>query len=274
MNNAIFLRAKDGIQIFLNRQRKDSDFAVVVMAHGLGEYSGSFRYMERLLNQAGISTYTPDHRGHGRSGGEKAFLNNYRDLLDDFDLTVQLAIKENPGKPIFLYGHSMGGFTVSLYAVDFVPQISGIITSGALVRDCAGIFRNFPRKLDIHKKVENTFTWQICSVEERVTEFRNDKYATLFNTAGIVYQLVEGLNWFQDKIREFDFPVFMTHGADDCIVSPEDTFEFFHKANSVDKQMKVYGGAHHALFNEFCRDEVISDYVSWIMRRSKRLEKV
>lgn len=56
----------------------------------------------------------------------------------------------------------------------------------------------------------------------------------------------------------------MTHGGDDVVVSPQDTYDFFNKAGSTDKKMKIYGGAHYGLFYEFCRDEVMDDYIAWI----------
>ena len=31
--------------------------------------------------------------------------------------------------------------------------------------------------------------------------------------------------------------------------------------------MKIYGGCFHEIVNEWCRDEVIDDYVSWIENR-------
>lgn len=267
MKEELYLTAKDGTRIYLKKSISEKDRAVLVMAHGLGEYSGSFDYCVEKLNAAGIGTYTPDHRGHGRSGGERAYLADYNQLLDDFHLTVTKAIAENPDRPVFLYGHSMGGFTVSLYSVKYHPHIRGVITSGAVVRDNARLFRDVPADMDEHERMDNTLTWQICSVEERVTEFRNDPLATLSNTAGICQRLVEGINWFYDKMPEFTYPVLMTHGSEDCIVDPKDTYEFFRRAGSRDKQMKVYGGSHHALFNEFMRDEVLDDYIAWMNRR-------
>ena len=59
----------------------------------------------------------------------------------------------------------------------------------------------------------------------------------------------------------------MLHGEKDGLVSVEDTYEFFRQAASKDKQMKVYGNLFHEIFNEYCKDEVIQDALSWIERR-------
>ncbi len=81
------------------------------------------------------------------------------------------------------------------------------------------------------------------------------------------YAICDGLDWFKEKEKEFCYPVLMLHGEKDGLVSVKDTFEFFEHAASRDKQMKVYGNLFHEIFNEYCRDEVIGDALSWIEKR-------
>ena len=59
----------------------------------------------------------------------------------------------------------------------------------------------------------------------------------------------------------------MLHGENDGLVSVKDTYDFFAKAASKDKQMKIYGGLFHEIFNEYCKDEVIGDVIRWIENR-------
>ena len=49
----------------------------------------------------------------------------------------------------------------------------------------------------------------------------------------------------------------------------KDTYDFFAEAPSKDKQMKIYGGLFHEIFNEYCRDEVIGDVIGWIEHRTR-----
>jgi alpha-beta hydrolase superfamily lysophospholipase len=57
------------------------------------------------------------------------------------------------------------------------------------------------------------------------------------------------------------------HGEADGLVAVQDTYDFFQMATSKDRQMKIYGGLFHEIFNEYCRDEVIRDAISWIRNR-------
>lgn len=262
------IKGSDGIKIYLKTETGAGEQAVLVMAHGLGEHSGTFDYLADKIHEAGIGTYRPDHRGHGRSEGERAHLDDFNQLLDDFHETVKLAVAENQDKPVFLYGYSMGGFTVSLYCVKYKPtEIKGVITSGAVVRENQGLFHKVESGLDVHTQLPNTLYAEICSVTERVDAFRADPFSTLFNTAGTAYEICRGDDWFAGRMKDFTLPVFMTHGEDDCIVSVQDTYDFYKACSSKDKQMKIYGRAHHAIFNEFCRDEVADDIISWIRHR-------
>ena len=59
----------------------------------------------------------------------------------------------------------------------------------------------------------------------------------------------------------------MLHGKKDGLVSVKDTYDFFANVASKDKQMKIYGNLFHEIFNEYCKDEVIGDALSWIEKR-------
>ena len=77
----------------------------------------------------------------------------------------------------------------------------------------------------------------------------------------------KGVQWFSEKEKEFNYPVLMLHGEKDGLVSVKDTYDFFANVASKDKQMKIYGNLFHEIFNEYCKDEVIGDALSWIEKR-------
>ena len=122
----------DGMKLYLNKEVPKNRKAVAVIVHGLCEHQGRYDYLAGIFHDAGIGTYRFDHRGHGRSEGERTYYSDFNQLLDDTNVVVDMAIAENPDVPIFLLGHSMGGFTVSLYGVKYPDKkLKGIITSWA-----------------------------------------------------------------------------------------------------------------------------------------------
>ena len=109
----------DGTKLYLKKETAADNKAVIVIVHGLREHQGRYDYFAEKLHEVGIGTYRFDHRGHGRSEGEETFYSDFNELLDDTNVVLDLAIEENPDIPVFLLGHSMGGFTVSLYGAKY-----------------------------------------------------------------------------------------------------------------------------------------------------------
>lgn len=258
----------DGMKLYLNREVPENPKAALVIVHGLCEHQGRYGYLADIFRKAGIATYRFDHRGHGRSEGERTYYGDFNELLDDTNVVVDMAIAENPDIPVFLMGHSMGGFTVALYGAKYPDKrLKGFVTSGALTHDHGGLITGVPKSLDPHTQLPNELGSGVCSVAEVVDWYGKDPYNTKTFTTGLCYAICQGLDWFKEKETEFAYPVLMLHGEKDGLVSVEDTYEFFRQAASKDKQMKVYGNLFHEIFNEYCKDEVIQDALSWIERR-------
>ena len=271
----------DGTKLYLNRETEAGNRAIAVIVHGLCEHQGRYDYMAKCLHESGIGTYRFDHRGHGRSEGEDTYYGDFNEMLDDVNVVVDMAIANPPDLPVFLIGHSMGGFAVSLYGVKYPDKrLRGIVTSGALTHDFANLITGVPAGQDPHGKLPNELGGGVCSVAEVVDWYGKDPNNRKTFTFGLCYAIVEGLNWFSPKKQDFKYPVLMLHGEKDGLVSRargkgtvvglvsvRDTYEFFASASSADRQMKIYGNLFHEIFNEYCRDEVIGNVIGWIINR-------
>lgn len=265
---AEMISSYDGTKLFLNREIPEGARAAAVIVHGLCEHQGRYDYFTESLQKTGIAVYRFDHRGHGRSEGERTHYDDFNQLLDDTNAVVDIALSDNPDIPVFLIGHSMGGFTVSLYGAKYPDKnLRGIITSGALTKDTIGLISGVPKNMDPHTKLPNELGAGVCSVAEVTDWYGKDPYNSKTFTAGLCYALCSGLTWFEEAVRQFTYPVLMLHGEKDGLVSVLDTYQFFASAPSKDKQMKIYGGLFHEIFNEYCKDEVINDVIQWIQTR-------
>ena len=184
----------DGTKLYLNKEVPEGAQAAAVIVHGLCEHQGRYDYFAERFHKAGIATYRFDHRGHGRSEGERTYYTDFNELLDDTNVVVDMALQENPDIPVFLIGHSMGGFTVSLYGVKYPDKnLRGIITSGALTHDNGKLITGIPKGMDPHEKLPNELGSGVCSVAEVVDWYGKDPYNTQTFTAGLVYALCDGL---------------------------------------------------------------------------------
>ena len=192
--DGIMIPSFDGTKLFLKKEAAADASAICVIVHGLCEHQGRYDYLADLFHTSGIGTYRFDHRGHGRSEGEESYYGNYNEMLDDVNVIVDKAIEENPGLPVFLLGHSMGGFAVSLYGAKYPDKaLKGIVTSGALTFDNAGLITGVPKGLDPHQKLPNELGGGVCSVAEIVDWYGKDPYNKKTFTTGLCYAICDGL---------------------------------------------------------------------------------
>jgi len=81
--------------------------AILMVAHGFAEHSGRYSHVAGYFVEKGYAVYALDHRGHGKSEGERVYVEQFSDYVDDLKTFYDIIRKENPGKKIFLVGHSM-----------------------------------------------------------------------------------------------------------------------------------------------------------------------
>lgn len=268
MNSEANFTSHDGMRLFTKKDIPANCKIICVIVHGLCEHQGRYDYLVGKFNAAGIGTYRFDHRGHGRSEGERTYYENFHDMIDDAKAVVDLAKSENPDKPVFLVGHSMGGFCVSLFGAKYPGAVKGIVMSGALTHDNGKLIGSMPAGMDVHATIPNALGDGVCSVKEVVDWYGKDPYNTQTFTYGLCYQLTAGIAWLKERLANFGEPCILLHGEKDALVSVQDSYDFFNTIASKDRQLKVYGGLFHEIFNEYCRDEVIDDAISWILHRA------
>src|SRR5258708_20185873 len=125
-----FLHSSDGLKLFTQRWETDGPArAVVVLVHGVAEHSGRYAALAGSLAARGIAVEAMDHRGHGRSEGRRVWVDRFDQYLEDFDTFMSQVRRRYPAKPLFIFGHSLGGTITTLYALEHKPQIRGIVLS-------------------------------------------------------------------------------------------------------------------------------------------------
>nr|WP_199721103.1 alpha/beta fold hydrolase [Neisseria weixii] len=86
-----------------------------MISHGLASHSGVFDGFTQRMTGNGIAVYRFDARGHGKSDGRDSIhINSYFEMVEDLRRVVEKAKAENPNLPVFVMGHSMGGYITAL----------------------------------------------------------------------------------------------------------------------------------------------------------------
>jgi alpha-beta hydrolase superfamily lysophospholipase len=100
---------------------------VVQVLHGLAEHSGRYDRFAAFLAGRGYHVYAHDHRGHGYTRAPDAPFTVFaaRDGADkvvaDVAAVRNVIVTEQPGLPVILFGHSMGGL-VALNCLKAFPR--------------------------------------------------------------------------------------------------------------------------------------------------------
>ena len=237
--------------------------AACVIVHGLAEHYGRYDYVAEKLLGAGYAVVRFDHRGHGRSEGKPIYYEDRTEIVEDIDIFVEMAAREFPDLPLFMIGHSMGGFGATSYGTTFPGKVDFYVISGALTRDCRGITALDPSiPNDIY--VPNALGSGVCSDPAVVAAYAADPLVAKELSVKIFRVMQDGVAWLTANAQAFVDPVILLHGTDDGLVSPKDSLLFFDEIASTDKSLRIYGGLMHEVFNEFARDRVIRDAIEWM----------
>lgn len=109
---------KDGLIIRTKHwipQGGEEPKGVVFVVHGYAEHAGRYNHVVEHLLDIGLEVYALDHQGHGRSEGEKLYVREFDDFVDDV-LQLVHSVKLKSGQKRFLLGHSMGGLISTMTA--------------------------------------------------------------------------------------------------------------------------------------------------------------
>lgn len=239
--------------------------AVVAICHGYAEHSGRYAEVAAYLVERGYRVEALDLRGHGRSEGERVSVESYDDFLADLDGFLARVRERNPGRPVFLLGHSMGGGVVASYLVARKPALAGAIFSGPAVPGG----RPAARSGDTPPQRTGPLPANAISRDPAVVAaYENDP---LVYRGPRTPKLGEAMASSRDRLLEgvgtITLPLLVLHGIEDLLVSWQAGQWLHDNAGSTDRTLKLYEGLYHEVLNEPERLQVLADLAAWLEER-------
>jgi alpha-beta hydrolase superfamily lysophospholipase len=243
--------------------------AVVCLVHGLGEHCGRYDHVAAALNEAGYTVLAYDQRGHGRSGGKRGVIPSYDALMDDIGLLLVQAEQRFPGKPRFLYGHSLGGNEVLNYALRRRPDLAGVVSTSPGLRTA---FK--PPALQLAAGRLMNRLWPAFTMPNRlelaaisrdpvvVAAYQSDPLVHDRLSARLGIELLQSGEWAIAHAAEFPIPLLLVHGTADRITSHNASQEFANKAPNC--TLKLWDGLYHETHNEPEHQGVLFAIVAWL----------
>ena len=262
-----------GVQLYCQRWLVENAKATMVVVHGLGEHSGRYGNVINHFAPLGYNVFLYDLRGHGKSEGQRGHVYNFDHYIEDTRIFVENAA-ERTKLPIILLGHSMGGLIALLFGEKYQNLLKLLAASGPAVKIAVKV----PKwKEVIGKFVSNILPTLSMTNEidpsllshdpEVVKAYENDPLVIRKVSARWFTEFLRAQKEVLDNAYKLELPLIVMQGGDDQIVDPEGAKVFYEKAGSKDKELKIYPGLYHEIFNEVEKEKVLSDLSSWIEKR-------
>jgi alpha-beta hydrolase superfamily lysophospholipase len=225
------------------------------------------------MAERGYALYAPDHRGHGRSEGDRAIIDRLDNAVADLDAMVELARSRHPETRLFLLGHSMGGAVALAYAIRHQDKLDGLVLSAPLaaLEAASPATRLAGRMLSAVAPKAGVYTIDSTAVS-RDPQVVRDYDADPLNYHGklaarTVKEVSDAVGDFPENVGGLTLPILTMHGTADRLTPPEGSEMLIERAGSADKSIIRYDGLYHELLNEPERERVLADIVDWMDAR-------
>ena len=264
------VRAADGTELLVRHwpavPNAAAPWATVLIVHGLAEHSGRYEHVGDRLAEAGAEVMSYDQRGWGASGGPRAYADDWSQFHDDLRERFEAARAAANGRPVAIYGHSVGGLITLGYAVTDRPQPDAYVLSAPAVEgDVPAWQRVAARCLNVFAPktlLKNTFGSTVLSRDPSVGErYFADPWAqhrTSVRFAVLAFAEQERVLESLDRLR---VPTLVIHGGEDRLV-PTASSERFAVLPVVTR--RVLPGLRHEVHNEPEGPEVVDEIAAWL----------
>ena len=263
------ITAPDGTQLFARHWPAPETRGVLVIMHGLKDHSARYADFAARAASAGFSVYAFDLRGHGRSSGPRVAPDPWTDYVADLDRFLALVEQREPNKPIFLFGHSMGGAIAARTAEIHQPRIAGLILSApALAIDA-------PPLLIAATRMSGFLTPKFPALK-----LANDDFSSVPGSGAAIAKdplvsqppapartaagLVDGMRAIWADADRLTMPVLALHGTADRLTAPSGSRALIATIPSTDKRLVVFPGFFHDLLHEPDHAKVVDTIVQFL----------
>jgi len=269
------LRGVGGRHIFWRSWSPDDGTAraLIVLVHGLGEHSGRYDHVVARLVDEGYAVHALDHRGHGRSDGPRALIEDMDDAVADLDTLVDMAVAAQPGLPVFMLGHSMGGLLGLRYALAHQDRLAGLILSAALAQLDA-----VPKPLELVGRALSVIAPRapLIAIDATLVS-RDPAVVEAYGSDPLVHhgkvpartavQLADTVQRFPTTVGAITVPTLILYGTADGLAPPAGSVMLGERIGAADTTVTAYDGLFHEILNEPERETVLADIVGWLGAR-------
>jgi acylglycerol lipase len=248
--------------------------AVLPIVHGLGDHSGRYMNVVNHFVPLGYVVYGVDQPGHGKSDGPREYVESFDEFSDTLTAYLAMVKEWQPGKPIFLLSHSIGGLIASYYLLDHQAEFQGAVFSAPVVKVASHVTQMtvfMARTLSLLAPKAGVLPVDPATLSrdpDVVNAYINDPL--VFHgktTARLSAEMLRALTRVSAETGKITLPFLAMQGGADRLVDPDGAQILYERAGSKDKTLKIYDGLYHEIFNEPEHERVLGIVETWLAAR-------
>lgn len=246
----------------------------ILLTHGFAEYAERYvaRYNRLIphLRDMGFDVFAFDLRGHGRSPGPRGVADLNAAVADHRAARAHLA---GAGKPLYLFGHSLGGLITAASVAEDGDGVAGVVLSAPALlirapwhlRAIAGIAGALAPEARLAPPLDAE---GLSRIAEEVDAYRTDPMVSDTRVpakTGATALALSKAAWKQ--YPHWITPVLVLHGLADRATDPEGSQRFIETIHAGDRTLRLYEEGRHELLNDLERDSVRDEILAWLAAR-------
>jgi len=248
--------------------------AFITIVHGLGEHSGRYKRFAETATARGFGVISCDLRSHGRSPGERTYVDHFSEFLLDVDALMGQARQLAGPLPIVLMGHSMGGTIAMRWIAERQPSssvVTGLVLSSAALK----IGPDVPKPLQLlapivsllapHARLSGIDPKSISRDPAEVKAFKTDPLVCLLKIpARTGAEILSAIAANRAAAGVMTQPLYIFHGGRDTLTDPNGSRDMHQAWGGSDKTLRIWTDSVHETLNDLDRVAVARELLDWV----------
>lgn len=278
MSESKFYKLKDDTEIHCQIKEVDSPIWLIC-THGVGEHLGRHQHLNNLFGRD-FNMFQYDLRGHGKSSGRRAYVDNFNQFYEDLHELINMLKEEYRLKRYVLFGHSLGGlitsgFVQGLTKDQLYPESIFLSSPAVGIPGAKGIISAYTPLSIIEKlqalpsvALDGLVDLKNLSHNKNVyKDYVEDTFNCLKIHSNLLFEMIKEMRNVFNRPLRVNCPCYCAYGTEDKIVDPDAIQTYF---TTIERSvlLKKYHGAYHEIHNE--SEKYRRDYFDFL--RSSLLE--